>query len=443
MGEFLTYNWPFIFIGIALIYLGIEYIKYRLDKEDLSIDQKSRQQKLPQTLVLSRSGNKVKPKQLRLLITTMLIMAVVMVGVILSIMMDKTADGSLGGLMTILLEKFQEEPSRLFNLVLLPFVMVAIPIMTLAVITHERLVLTKQGIRYQSPFKGLFSYLNPGWQLAWAEIESISLGSNLVRGQLIIRPRHGKTRRLLAHVWRSSDSLDEQKFKSIFSRMEYERELQQYSLFALEQLPLLRYIQEVAGITIDTQAKGELDYDLSKNPHTRMLMFILFGLMAYAIIDFVANDEIYVQPPPMWWFVCGAILIVVISVWRLTNRSIPKSNIIGLSVMLGIMFGLALYPGLLRVNQLTDNAGLVEYEYRRVAAYEFRPVMNSLPVIIMTADEYWLSLDEDAEISFKLRKGALDFYQIDMAPEYAKMRQWYCRKYAKSDPVELQKCENS
>ena len=92
---------------------------------------------------------------------------------------------------------------------------------------------------------------------------------------------------------------------------------------------------------------------------------------------------------------------------------------------------------------MTDTTGLVQYEYRKVSDYGFKPMMDALPVIIMPDDEYWLSLAENTTISFYLRKGALDFYQIDMTPEYAKMRLWYCREYAKDNPEKLSKCDES
>lgn len=443
MKDLLLYNWPLIFIGIFLIYMGVEYVKYQREKEDLSVNKTTRKQSLPETLVLSRFANKISTKQLQLLIATTLILILVLIGIGVSIIASNSIDESVGTLFIAFIEKIQEQPTRLFDLFLMLIMVIVAPLWSLGVARNERLVLSKQGIAYHSPFKGMFGRLLPGWQLSWSELESISLGNQLVRGQLIIKPRQGKPRRLIAHVWRMENDNVRPKLKSIFARLEYERELQQYSLLALEQLPLLRYIQEVLGFTIDTQSRSDMDFDLAKNPRTRLLMILLFGLMAYAIIDFVANDETYINQPPLWWFVSGGLVIVPASVWWLSSKAIPKSSIWGLSFMLGLIMGFALYPGLLRVNQMTDNIGLVQYEYRKVSGYGFKPMMATLPVIIMPDDEYWLSLAENTTISFNLRKGALGFYQIDMAPEYANMRQWYCRQYAKGNPEKLRECEDN
>ena len=74
MKDFLLYNWPMIFIGIFLIYLSVEYVKYQREKEDLGVNKTKRQQALPETLVLSRFANKVTPGQLHVLIGAMLVL---------------------------------------------------------------------------------------------------------------------------------------------------------------------------------------------------------------------------------------------------------------------------------------------------------------------------------------------------------------------------------
>jgi hypothetical protein len=90
------------------------------------------------------------------------------------------------------------------------------------------------------------------------------------------------------------------------------------------------------------------------------------------------------------------------------------------------MVGLALYPGLLRLNEATDSEGLRDCEYRLTAYVVFSPVDSQLPVLEFDKDgQYWRQFALGTTHKFELRKGGLGFYQVNMAPVYAKLREYY------------------
>ena len=93
---------------------------------------------------------------------------------------------------------------------------------------------------------------------------------------------------------------------------------------------------------------------------------------------------------------------------------------------LGCALAAALYPGLLRVNQLTDRGGLVSHRYALQADLSLKPVEDGLPVLRFPRyADYWAHFARGSLHEFALRRGGLGFYQVDMAPVNEDMRAWY------------------
>lgn len=440
MKEFLLHNWPWLVIAAVATYLGSEYWRYRRQQSHTQKTTQDVPSLLPDELVLMRMVNRLTARQVRIMNGSAVFFVLGILGALYMGLAGKHPDKGGMDLLVLTLTKLTEQPKLLLNIVMLAGVLIGIPRISMAIAEHERLILNRTGIRYQSPFRGLLSALNPGWQLSWSEIESVSLSSHLVRGRLIIKPYRGKRRVLIAHIWRRPEEFAALAQLPLFSRLREIRR-QQTEPKAILELPLLRYLREVGAIAIDTPLHEELAFDLARNPVTRLLLVVLFGLIGYGLVDFIANTETYVATPPVLWFVLAGVLLTLgLGIWQ-RQHSVPTVNAWGLAVLFGVIFALAMYPALLRINQWTDSVGLQRVEYRHVTATRFHPVHENLPEITLPADAYWQSLPENELVAFSLRHGKLGFYQIDMAPEYAKMRQWYCRRRAKQDPVKLRYCD--
>lgn len=174
-------------------------------------------------------------------------------------------------------------------------------------------------------------------------------------------------------------------------------------------------------------------FALEKNKYSliAMALMVIFGL--YALIDYMLNLEIFVVEPDLVGIVLLSLLISMISYIVMKIGKIPFTERLVLAVILGVVFGLATPPALLRLNQLTDSDGLRAYQYILNSELKLVPVedqMSDLPVLHFPDNrEYWGHFDENSQHEISLRKGGLGFYQVNMSPVYRDMRAYYKDKY--------------
>jgi len=438
MRDFILQFWPWLFAGIFISLGVIEYRLYRKEKRELEQADKTPAE-LPDTLVLQRANVKISARDRKLLTLAMVLVILTFLTIAVMAIVSKQPDADVSNILAMIRDKLTAKPgSFVVMLMMFPLVML-VPWLTNKISENEKLVLDITGITYFPPFAGILKNWVPTWHLDWAEIKTVSLGHTFTRGQLVITPETGKVRRLISHLWVQEDKVSNGS-RSLFLRIARQQQLQNDSIAILE-LPLLRYIREKAGINIDTKSRGDADFDLAGNPKTRTAMVILFGLLLYAIVDIPANMETYVLEPPLWWFVTGGLFTVFITGSWLSEKGIPVAHAWILGVLLGLVMAVAMYPGLLRLNQLTDARGLQVFEYQHMAPNRFQPLDDRLPVILMPSDDYWRSLPYDETTEFYLRRGALGFYQLDMGPLYKDMRQFYCVKRAGDNLNKLETCK--
>ena len=96
-----------------------------------------------------------------------------------------------------------------------------------------------------------------------------------------------------------------------------------------------------------------------------------------------------------------------------------------MAMLFGIGAGLASYPFLLRVNAWTDPIGLQAYSYM-LADYDTWVAEEDVPDLVFDiSSEYWDQFEPGDSRSFELRRGGLDFYQVNMRPVYAEQREFY------------------
>jgi hypothetical protein len=161
--------------------------------------------------------------------------------------------------------------------------------------------------------------------------------------------------------------------------------------------------------------EGSYMFDLGSHPSTVIFTTSLVVLLVYAIADtFFIHSDVYIETPPYEAFITGGAIMAVIAFLVMKKSSIPAYIGISLALMNGVAFGAAMHPGLLRINQFTDNDGLQEYVYFREAGNVYMPVNPGTPKITMHEPyEYWAQFEAGSEYVFRLRKGMLDFWQLD------------------------------
>jgi len=140
----------------------------------------------------------------------------------------------------------------------------------------------------------------------------------------------------------------------------------------------------------------------------------------------VVATETYAGAPPLGINLAAA-LVAALLAWRwLLAGAVPSAESAGVALLLACALAAALYPGLLRVNQLTDRDGLALHRYALQPDLSLKPVEHGLPELRFSRyADYWAHFPRGSLHEFGLRHGGLGFYQVDMAPVNEDMRAWY------------------
>ncbi len=299
---------------------------------------------------------------------------------------------------------------------------------------YERLNLDQTGIRYTSPLPDPLRRLKPDWSLQWSQVRGIRIvvpkamfHPNLVMLEIDAGP---VKRRLQALHWSDDDegkAAGAETWRERFFlgfRPARERD---GTLRKVEQSPLVRYAKE-AGVKVTSGDKPGIGHGfaLEKHRHALVATVLVLSLLCYAVVDFAMNEEVYAVDPLLVLFgVAGAIAVLASMLW-LVSAGVPRAEALGLSLLLGAAAGAALYPGLLRVNEATDDEGLRPYDYRLTEYVVFSPMDPNLPVLTFPGvADYWRQFKIGSIHRFELRKGGLGFYQVNMQPVHVKMREYF------------------
>jgi multidrug transporter EmrE-like cation transporter len=300
---------------------------------------------------------------------------------------------------------------------------------------YERLHLDHSGISYKSPLPDAFRSLQPDWSVQWSQVREVRIvvpkvmfHPNLAALEIDAGPVKKK---LQALQWSAVDSEGKATEagsvpwrESFFSGMGGSREMAK-TLRAVEESDIVRYARQ-AGVKVTTGEGSVSGFALESHRHALVATVLALLLLGYAIVDIAISQESYAVDPPFVLFALGGAIAVLVGMLWLASAGVPRAETLGLSLLLGGMVGLALYPGLLRLNEATDSEGLRDCEYRLTAYVVFSPVNSQLPVLEFDKDgQYWRQFALGTTHKFELRKGGLGFYQVNMAPVYAKLREYY------------------
>jgi hypothetical protein len=287
---------------------------------------------------------------------------------------------------------------------------------------HEKLILDRSGIRYQSPLGGPFAALQPGWSHSWAQI----------RGAEITLPMMGNpnfvavildvvtAKRKIAGQWVPAGGPPENLFALGLRRPAAEEVLRR-----TEQSPLVEYLRRM-GVKVEVKAKVRGGFVLESNRAALSATVAVVALLLYAVADFAFNTETYVEKPPVQDFMLAGIVVFLVSAALLAQARVPGAESVGLGFLLGVAVGVASYPGALRLNELTDMDGLRPHGYRMKQVAVWEPGDATLPTLKFTDFlEYWDQFKPGAQREFLLRRGGLGFFQVEMAPVREEMKAYY------------------
>jgi hypothetical protein len=295
---------------------------------------------------------------------------------------------------------------------------------------NERLVLTEFEIRYESPLPPTLRFLQPSWGLRWSELSGARLAkSSLINGPLSavleLETVYGK-RQLRPYQW-----IDPQTYvapnpwklmrqASSLRGLQLEEAVAESALmkFVAGRVPRIKL---VAG-----WASAAAPFALEKNPRALALVGLFVALVIYGIVDSYVDSETYAASPPYFFFsAIGALGGGLAWIW-LRAGEVPSMERSVVAVFLAVALGAALYPGLLRANRWTDTVGLRTYRYTLEADLTLIPTQDGPPALRFGRDlEYWMQFRPGSTHEFRLRRGALGFFQLDMAPVHEALREYY------------------
>lgn len=296
----------------------------------------------------------------------------------------------------------------------------------LLAVRRERLILTPAEIRYQSPLPRALQFLQPSWSLRWSELTRASVAQNRwLRGPLsavlTLVTIHGE-RKINPYQWVDPETFQPE------SAWQAMRKGSAMSVEAAMESPVMRFAAarypqlELKG----DWAQGKARYALEKNSRALALAAVFVVLVVYAIADTAIGSETYAGAPPYFLCMAAGMLVAGLSWIWLRGGAVPVPERAFVALFVGAALGAALYPGLLRLNQLTDREGLQSYRYTLEADLSLTPLEPGLPALRFMRDfDYWMQFPRGSIHTFRLRRGALGFYQIDLAPLHEDLRRFY------------------
>lgn len=171
-------------------------------------------------------------------------------------------------------------------------------------------------------------------------------------------------------------------------------------------------------------------FAIEKNPAALTCVVVFFILLGYFLIDnFFVLQEDYLNWPKQYLFIIGGLLALIGAFLLMERHKVPTPENTVIALLLCAATVGAMYPGLRRLNQLTDSDGLQPYTYTFSETRLLIPQDTNLPRLAIAMGnrerDYWLQFKTGDSYEVLIRNGGLGFYQIDMSPIYSRMRDFY------------------
>lgn len=321
----------------------------------------------------------------------------------------------------------RERPDHLVAAIAMPFVLLYLAVEQPARL-EDRIVVDETGIAFQRPARYRLPLAPRAWSIFWARLKKAELGPPFGPGVMLTLSDGVHTRRIVVDEWVTPDTPEETVKTLMKQRLQrrQKRIVPEQALRLAEETPLLRVLR-ARGVAIQRlDVSSPLVFDLFKNGHAMVAVIMLGVIGLYGAVDLIALDETYAGFWPWATWVSGGVLAAVLSYFWLSRAKMPFVIAAVLSLMVGLDAGFAMYPGLLRLNRITDTAGAQPHEYVLREYVRLEPRETGLPVIDFKQGRgYWRQFQPGASYTLYLRRGGLGFYQLDLAPVYAATRAFY------------------
>lgn len=321
----------------------------------------------------------------------------------------------------------RERPDHLFAVIATPFVLLYLAVEQPARL-QDRIVVDATGIAFQRPARFRLPLTPRAWSMSWTRLRKAELGSPLGPALVLTLGDGVQTRRIIVDEWLTPDTPRETVKALMKQRLQrrQKRIAPEEALRLAGDSPLVRALR-ARGVAIQRpDTSSPLVFDLFRNRHAVAAVILLAAIGLYGAVDLILLDETYAGFFPRTTWILGGVVAAALSYLWLSRAKLPLAVAAVLSLMIGADAGFAMYPGLLRLNWLTDTAGVQPHEYILREYVRLEPRETGLPAIeFQHGLEYWRQLQPGASYTLYLRRGGLGFYQLDLAPVYAATRAFY------------------
>lgn len=303
-----------------------------------------------------------------------------------------------------------------------------------SVARYERIIIDIKGIHYRPPVPPWLQQLYPSWSLPWTNIRHATLLASRPgygRGMMLsLNPIDGaQTRTINVLRWADPEEDRDQPLFGTKKDLKWTRPGSEHNMERIRDRayvsPLIVALQRHDIEVIVGEASLNYGFALEKNKYSLTGICLFFALLLYFLIDLVLESETYVEQPTIWTFLCAVLAIWIASAAWLIKGKVPIGESMVIALLLGSAAAAALYPAMLRINQLTDRAGLNSYQYQLQGQTTFTPLNVGAPRLWFPDEEYWQQFKPGSRHMFELRKGGLGFYQVNMAKVHKDMEAYY------------------
>ncbi len=278
----------------------------------------------------------------------------------------------------------------------------------------QRLEIGRSGIRFSTHLPGFAKRFHPDWYIPWSEFNEVRYGRHhpMAKGvplTLVFKSNKGEHKVDVRLPWRPEGEKFSRSAKRGFYLSERERLRESFSDNAL-----VKALGE-HGVEIESGSEAPIEDTLRKSKSGISIAVVTIGAFVYGIYELAVLHETWFSPP--WYELAALAFIVGMTGWVISKRlKLNTSEKSVVPVLLGAAFAFAAYPGMLRVNILLDEEGLMEADYRLQADHTLVPIALATPPIdISRYDAIWRDMEVDAVYRVHVRKGGLGFYQFDIA----------------------------
>ncbi|NNC65079.1 MAG: hypothetical protein HKN84_09860 [Gammaproteobacteria bacterium] len=289
-----------------------------------------------------------------------------------------------------------------------------------------RIELRESGIAFRSELPEPLQFLQPDWDCAWGQVQDAKLVRPMLTNPMMLQltfSASGKTTTLLPWQWVDAND-DHGSFAEIFrAARKRKRELEQL----VRQSPLIKAFEQREKLDPEEPVAPPTAPDgINASKIAQAVAVVFVALVLYFIFDmYFGLGEYYAGTTPWHLFAIVAVCGLGLAAVMLNAAGHLSSEGKLIAMLFGIGAGLASYPFLLRVNAWTDSVGLQAYSYTLGTADTWVAEEDVPDLVFDIGSGYWNQFEPGDSKSFELRRGGLDFYQVNMQPVYAEQRAFY------------------